>query len=215
MPPLSSSYVETAKLSFQGAPLNFTLAGTAYILTGATAAFQSTFQNEYWLDARDNDFFSDVRADGVFTNTALIYFLSKWVTLGSSEDYWEGSTPEINNSGLSYNEISLRVPRARDFSFTKNWQFGSNLYSESFLNYFLGHETYSFDLEKDALAYLSGWINDDSWDAAENHVSNWSGTMNMRYIYESVIPPVPIPPSVFLLATGLVGLAGFRRNFKK
>jgi hypothetical protein len=52
-----------------------------------------------------------------------------------------------------------------------------------------------------------------------NDEANWEGNTNKRTYYYVVEyengPPVPIPGAVWLLGSGLIGLVGIRRRFKK
>jgi hypothetical protein len=71
------------------------------------------------------------------------------------------------------------------------------------------------------VAYANGLITTallNKYVLAESPVNNGYGISPQDYIFRSEttsVPPVPIPPTVYLLGAGLVGLVGLRRKFRK
>ena len=59
-----------------------------------------------------------------------------------------------------------------------------------------------------------GGLNIDYGDSSNYPSSGWWYTGNAHIDMAMTIVPAPVPPSVFLLGTGLLGLAGVRR-FRK
>lgn len=74
-----------------------------------------------------------------------------------------------------------------------------------------GNWDYSVDLLDDALDLYLGYVN-------ESYHHSWTGFRSMDYTGNYpilTIEYVPIPSAVWLLGSGLIGLVGFRRKFRK
>jgi hypothetical protein len=198
-------FSQEATMSFQGAPQTFVLAGTRYSLTGITTTVTSSFYNQYLIQAYDSNMFSDMGVEGYVSTGAgvLLPALLPYNGIGGGQYVWQDSLfyeyVYLPGKDPAQKTGSSTVP----INFTYDWLAGEN--GSSNLAFFLNHTTFDFLLEKGAYLHLVSFISDDNYDAVSNPVSNWIGTLNMRYTYEAV--PTPLPSALLLLTSGLGAVA--------
>ena len=197
---LSESFQQVDLLSFQGAPATFSLAGKNYRLTGAQLSFDSTFFYDNKIYGVDHDWFSDVHVDGEIQSLLWVSDVWSFLELDSHSNEWAESCA-FYGSLFAGSGCGRRWSKQETFAFTREWLAG-DASGDALLNYISSHETYGFEIGKGAYLSLLNWFADDSMSVVEMSESNWSGSMAMRYTYESV----PLPSAAWLMASGLVGI---------
>ncbi len=185
------------------------LPGTASVLDFDDMMFNETIWNGRTVEGItfNYDYSSNIRLETVYSHPSYSMPTTSYPFVLGTNNFW------MNNMITQHLSLSSEPVNALGMYFITNWGIPPDLYINS--NYYRANWSDRVELGSGFGAYFIGMI-DDQNSFTEASIS-WMGdpfAVDDIITARAEVPSVPVPSALLLLASGLLGLSGFRRKIQ-